>query len=100
VSEIEARARPIVTRLRTSGMRVSVEESTASVGGGAFPTAAIASRAIVLSQNAQDAEKSLRLGDPAVIGRLSEGNLLLDMRTVLPSEDDLLADAIMKLRHD
>jgi L-seryl-tRNA(Ser) seleniumtransferase len=96
VKEIESRAASVAARLRASGIEAKVVESSASVGGGAFPTAAIPSRSIVLSCNPQDAEKKLRLGEPAVIGRISEGNLLLDLRSVLPSEDDLLADAIMK----
>jgi L-seryl-tRNA(Ser) seleniumtransferase len=97
VKEIESRAASVAARLRASGIEAKVVESSASVGGGAFPTAAIPSRSIVLSRNPQDAERKLRLGEPAVIGRISEGNLLLDLRSVLPSEDDLLADAIMKL---
>ena len=97
VKEIESRAASVAARLRASGIEANVVESSASVGGGAFPTAAIPSRAIVLSRDPQDAERKLRLGEPAVIGRISEGNFLLDLRSVLPSEDDLLADAIMKL---
>jgi len=100
VTEIEARAEAVAAKLRAVGIEAKVAESSASVGGGAFPTAAIASRAIVLSRNPEEAEKKLRLGEPAVIGRISEGNLLLDLRSVLPREDDLLAEAIMKLRHD
>lgn len=100
VKEIESRAESVAARLRASGIEAKVLESSASVGGGAFPTAAIPSRAIVLTRNPQDAEKKLRLGEPAVIGRFSERNLLLDLRSVLPREDDLLTDAIMKLRHD
>ena len=100
VSEIQARAEVVGARLRAVGIEAKLAESNASVGGGAFPTATIPSRAIVLSRNAKDIEERLRLGQPAVIGRISEGNLLLDLRSVLPREDDLLAEAILKLRHD
>lgn len=100
VKEIETRAEQVAAKLRVSGIEAKVVQSSASVGGGAFPTAAIPSHAIALSRNPQEAEKQLRLGDPAVIGRISERNLLLDLRSVLPREDDLLADAVMKLRHD
>jgi L-seryl-tRNA(Ser) seleniumtransferase len=100
VKEIEARAEAVVVRLRGAGIEAKVAESSASVGGGAFPTAAIPSRAIVLSRNAQEIEEKLRVGEPAVIGRIFEGNLLLDLRSVLPHEDDLLAESILKLRHD
>jgi L-seryl-tRNA(Ser) seleniumtransferase len=100
VKEIEARAEAVVVRLREAGIEAKVAESSASVGGGAFPTAAIPSRAIVLPQNAQEIEEKLRVGEPAVIGRIFEGNLMLDLRSVLPHEDDLLAESILKLRHD
>ena len=100
VKDIEARAEAVAAKLRDVRIDVNVASSSASVGGGAFPTAAIPSRAIVLSRNAQEAEKRLRLGEPTVIGRISERSLLLDLRSVLPREDDLLAEAIMKLRHD
>jgi hypothetical protein len=43
-----------------------------------------------------NAEKKLRLGEPAVIGRVAEGQLLLDMRSVLPREDELLGATIQK----
>jgi L-seryl-tRNA(Ser) seleniumtransferase len=99
VGEIEARAEAVGAKLRAAGIEARVAESSASVGGGAFPTAAIASRAIVLSASVQDLEERLRLGEPAVIGRIFEGNLLLDLRSVLPREDDILAEAILK-RHD
>jgi L-seryl-tRNA(Ser) seleniumtransferase len=97
VREIEARAKAVVAKLRAAGIETNVTESSASVGGGAFPTAAIPSHAIVLSRNAQEVETKLRLGQPAVIGRMSGGTLLLDLRSVLPREDAALAEAIIQL---
>jgi L-seryl-tRNA(Ser) seleniumtransferase len=95
--EIDARVEAVGGRLRAAGIESQPTDSSASVGGGAFPTAVIPSRAIVLSQNAQQVEKNLRLGEPAVIGRMSERSLLLDLRSVLPREDEALADAIIRL---
>ena len=37
----------------------------------------------------------LREGDPPVVGRIHEGRLLLDARTVLPGEDDALVAALV-----
>ena len=100
VEEIDARAEAVAAKLRAAGIQATVVQSSSSVGGGAFPTAAIPSRAILLSRNAQEVEKTLRLGSPAVVGRISEGALLLDLRSVLPREDALLAEAIIQVRHD
>jgi len=36
----------------------------------------------------------LRNGDPAVMGRVQEGSLLLDVRTLLKDEDIMLAGAV------
>ena len=54
---------------------------------------------MVLSLTPQDATaeqlaKALRLGTPAVVGRVSEGRLLLDLRSVMPRDDLPLITAI------
>jgi L-seryl-tRNA(Ser) seleniumtransferase len=86
------RAESLAAKLRSRGVDAQVRETSASVGGGAFPAAQIPSRAVALSANA---EERLRLGEPAVIGRIADGELLLDLRSVLPREDDALASAVL-----
>jgi hypothetical protein len=54
----------------------------------------IPSIAIALPGDPQRGEARLRGGAPAVIARISDGSLLLDMRSVLPREDEMLAAAI------
>ena len=76
--------------------RVHVAESEASVGGGAFPTARIPSIALFVEADATNLERRLRLGEPAIIGRLTDGNLLLDLRSVPPRDDATLAAALRK----
>jgi len=41
-------------------------------------------------------EKALRRGDPPVIARIQDGRLLLDMRTVLPDQDEALARRVVE----
>ena len=89
----ELRARADAVR-KTVGDAAVVADSEASVGGGAFPSAKIPSVALALSRNVQKIEERLRLGEPSVIGRIGDGRLLLDLRTVDPSEDDMLAAAL------
>jgi L-seryl-tRNA(Ser) seleniumtransferase len=73
----------------------SVRESRSAVGGGSLPEATLPTRVLAIRHPEPDrlAER-LRLGDPPVIGRIEEGLLLLDPRTVLPGEDDLVAQAL------
>ena len=73
--------------------KVDVVESEASVGGGAFPTARIPSVALAFG-GGQELERRLRLGEPAVIGRVADEKLLIDLRTVAPGEDGALAAAL------
>jgi L-seryl-tRNA(Ser) seleniumtransferase len=71
-----------------------VVNSDASVGGGAFPTATIASVAVSVSGNAKRVEERLRGGDPVVVARVADDRVLLDLRTVSPDDDAALADAL------
>jgi L-seryl-tRNA(Ser) seleniumtransferase len=94
-AEIEARAQSAARLLREGGIGALVTTTSASVGGGAFPTAELPSSAIVLEGNGETEEK-LRHADPPVIGRISDGKLLLDLRSVLPREDPTLTRAVLK----
>jgi L-seryl-tRNA(Ser) seleniumtransferase len=57
-----------------------------------LPTAAIALGATPEAARALD--EALRRGEPPVIGRIADDRLLLDCRTVLPSQVAPLAAAI------
>jgi L-seryl-tRNA(Ser) seleniumtransferase len=88
---LRQRAREIRSALTAFGTRVDVVDSEASVGGGAFPTARIPSVALAFPTSPNELERRLRLGEPAVIGRVTDERLLVDLRTVAPREDDALA---------
>lgn len=94
--DIESRAQRLAGSLCESGIDAMVVNSSASVGGGAFPTVEIPSFAVALNCNADSAEKRLRLGEPPVIGRIAEGRLILDLRSVVPRDDGALGAAILR----
>ena len=50
--------------------------------------------ALAFARDAQALEQRLRLGEPAIIGRIADGRLLLDLRTILPGEHEMLAAAL------
>jgi L-seryl-tRNA(Ser) seleniumtransferase len=95
-AEIEERAEAIARTLRDGGIDAEVIPTRASVGGGAFPTAEIQSSAVVLNGSAEKIEEKLRRGEPPVIGRIAEGKLLLDLRSVQAREDATLSRAVLK----
>ncbi len=93
---VRQRADAAAARLRRAGVTCDVIETVASVGGGAFPTARIASAAVAIRADATGAETRLRRAQPAVIGRLADGAVLLDLRTVPADHDRAFVDTVAR----
>jgi L-seryl-tRNA(Ser) seleniumtransferase len=93
VEDLRTRAVRIVSALPVEAA-ASIVDSEASIGGGAFPTARIPSVALKFDSNAVLLERALRGGRPAVIGRMANRSLHIDLRTILPAEDDELTAAL------
>jgi L-seryl-tRNA(Ser) seleniumtransferase len=94
--EIESRCESLRERLSAAGIKSSVVESDATVGAGAFPAKPIPSFAIRLNGNATELEATLRGADQPVVGRISDGSFLLDLRSVPKRDDRSLGDAIIE----
>jgi L-seryl-tRNA(Ser) seleniumtransferase len=78
---------------------VETRDETAFVGGGSLPDQALATVVVALEPaSVSDAEFAARLraGSPAVVGRLQEGRLLLDLRTVFERQEDELLAAVRR----
>jgi L-seryl-tRNA(Ser) seleniumtransferase len=93
---IRERCESLAGELGLSGIHSSVIESMASVGAGAFPIHGIPSFSLALGGEPQDIERRLRLADMPVIGRIAEGRLLLDMRSVPERDDAAFTSAIKR----
>jgi len=89
---LQNRAESLLTLLGTG----SLERTEAFAGGGSLPEERIASWAVALTPRggADQAAAALRAGIPAVVGRISEGRLLLDMLAITGAELPLLAEAL------
>lgn len=85
IEELRVRAQRYVDAVPGS----KVLESSAYVGGGSLPESAIPSVAIALSPRggADAAAQTLRHAPTPIIGRIDEGRLLLDLRTIFPADD-------------
>ena len=94
-ANVQLRAEQAAARLRGNGVSCDVVETEASVGGGAFPTARILSYAVALPGSAATIEQRLRAGARPVIGRIANGRVLLDMRSVPAAHDEQLVRAVM-----
>ena len=100
VPGLRLRATSVQRGVSTASDAVRLVDSEASVGGGAFPTARIPSAALSIGGDAVGLERRLRLGEPAVIARLVDGRLLIDLRTILPRDDAALVSALAAALHD
>ena len=76
---------------------VQIQPATAYLGGGSMPTQGIDSVALRLNSvkvSETELARRLRDADPPVIPRVQDGAVWLDLRTVMPQQDQTLAAAI------
>lgn len=92
---IRARAEQIVADARVAGVAAEVIACESAVGGGSLPGETLPSWAVTIPGAAAALHARLRQGDPAVVGRIVADRLLLDLRTVLPAQDELLREAVI-----
>jgi L-seryl-tRNA(Ser) seleniumtransferase len=102
-AEIETRARAVAERVKShlsqSDVKVEVVPTRAVTGGGSLPETSVSSWSILLSHgetSSDELARALRSDDPAVIGRIEEDRVLLDLRTVPAEDDDVLTAAIRR----
>ena len=95
--EMEDRATHLAENLRRDvpGLEVDVAPSVARSGGGTLPTYEIPSFAVRLGGTDPEAlAEELRSADPPVIGRVREGRLWLDVRTLLEGDEEAVIGAL------
>ncbi len=100
VSELETAAARLAAELEPdlpAGWRLRTAEATASVGGGSFSDAEVPTRLLLCEGPAAQLERVhqlLRAGRPALVARISQEGLGLDLRTLSPDELPLAAAAL------
>jgi L-seryl-tRNA(Ser) seleniumtransferase len=93
--ELLTRATSFAQRLRA--LRTEILEGSSLIGGGATPEQPLASWLIAVEcADVVQAERRCRLSDPPVIARIEDDKLLLDLRTVFPSEEEDLVRVILQ----
>jgi len=99
LEELKKRAEAMGERLRTIKTLAAIEitEDVAYVGGGSLPDQQMKTWVVVVTpRDCSDADfaQRLRLGTPAVMARVREGKILLDVRTIFPEQEDILIGAL------
>ena len=96
LNEVQARVEAWCAALAARGVKATPLSQGAAVGGGTLAERPLPSVAAAIQSADPDALAArLRQGNPAVLARIHEGQLLIDGRTVLPDEEDALLDALV-----
>jgi L-seryl-tRNA(Ser) seleniumtransferase len=94
--EIAGRAGALVERLAARGVPAAVIATQSTVGGGSLPEETQPSSAVALAgRPATGLAAALRASDPPVVARIIEERLALDLRSVLPEDDEALVRAVV-----
>jgi L-seryl-tRNA(Ser) seleniumtransferase len=95
--EVEQRARSVVEGIPQTGLVLELQAGESAIGGGAGPTSNLPTTLIAIShpnKTAQEIERQLRTASPPIIARISEGKVLLDLRTVFSDQLEGLRNAL------
>jgi L-seryl-tRNA(Ser) seleniumtransferase len=91
---IAARARALAAALNAAGIPAEAIEVRSTVGGGSLPEETQPSFAVAIGgEPATRLAQALRSADPPVIARIVDERVALDLRSVLPEDDEVLARA-------
>src|SRR5215217_1581972 len=94
--ELEQRARNLA-----EGLDVELVAGESAMGGGAGPTSTFPTTLIAIThpeKSAQEIEHELRNYSPPIIARISEGKVLLDLRTVFDDQLPAIRAALAAIR--
>jgi L-seryl-tRNA(Ser) seleniumtransferase len=99
IEEIVIEADSWVSRLREHDINAFTLSGESRIGGGSLPGATLPTRLVAIDQpnmSAASLAATLRAAPIPVIGRIQDGYLLLDPRTVLPEQVNHLLDAVIR----
>lgn len=101
---VRRRCVALVRRLRQAGLpeglHLDIVPTRAETGGGTLPATPLPSYGVAIRldgvpEDVVDAR--LRAGGPPVVGRVQDGAVVLDLRTLLPGQQGVVARAILAL---
>lgn len=100
LEELRQRAERLASQLgQIAGLKVEIKQDVAFVGGGSLPDQTMPTWVVeVQADKVSDAELALRLrtGEQAVLARVRDGKLVLDLRTVFAEQE---SDLVQAIRH-
>jgi len=82
------------------GLRLEIVDGESVIGGGAAPSAVLPTRLLAITSSTLSSDElatKLRAFDTPIVGRVEDGRVLLDLRTVFPAQDSLLIAALQRI---
>lgn len=95
--ELGKRAESLAEKLSDTNLAIEVIDGESVIGGGAAPSATVPTRLLAVAReglSADELSSRLRACNPPIVTRVEEGRVLLDLRTVLPEQDEMLLAAL------
>jgi len=90
------RARALAAAIAAAGIPAEVVVTRSTVGGGSLPEETQPSRGVAVGMgSAAGLMRALRSAQPPVIARIVDGRAVLDVRSVLPEDDERLGLAVI-----
>ena len=95
-AELKTRAAALCRTLSDHGLPAAPVDLDGAAGGGSMPGTPIPGAGIAVRVERPDLwSASLRAGEPPVVTVIRQGQLVLDLRTVLPDQDQVLVQALL-----
>jgi L-seryl-tRNA(Ser) seleniumtransferase len=98
--QIGHRAEALTARLAAPTLKLEIADGDSLLGGGAAPSSMLPTRVLAVTcdgLSADELAERLRSADPAIITRVEDGRVMLDLRTVFPEQDLAVADALLRI---
>jgi L-seryl-tRNA(Ser) seleniumtransferase len=96
-AEIRARAERFAAEL--AGWDIAVRTGLSVIGGGSTPEQSLPTWLLSIGvANVTEFDRILRLATPAIVGRIEDDRLILDLRTVFAEEEEELRAALVQAR--
>jgi L-seryl-tRNA(Ser) seleniumtransferase len=97
---VRSRAEKIASEVSEPGLHIDIKASESLIGGGTAPSATLPTFVLTVSHrsaSANDLARKLRQNVPPIVGRVEDDLLRLDLRTVAPEDDVVVAAALKAL---
>jgi L-seryl-tRNA(Ser) seleniumtransferase len=94
---LDARAQALAAAIRPAGIDAEVIDGHSAIGGGSAPGARLSTKLVAMTAPGLSADAllaMLRTMTPPVVARIEDDRVVLDLRTVAPHEDAILATGI------